>query len=159
MLKSTYRWSSREERAEVGGPGEAFFFLLESEQCVWIWIEPHDSKIAPFYCTSVYFESVSLAFLHLTWWLHHFPPGTEYISESGRSTGFLSARKQQLVREGLHSTTDLWSYLVWVYLENPNKTFWLCAFKSNHCSHCYYNMEAKCSNESFCTLPSHRIYI
>ena len=44
-----------------------FFFLPECEQYVWIRIEPHESEIAPFYCTSVYFESVSLAFLHLTW--------------------------------------------------------------------------------------------
>ena len=127
--------------------GGSFFFLPKGEQCVWIRIEPRDSEIAPFYCTSVYFESVSLAFLHLTWWLHRFPRGTEYISESGRSTGFLSARKQQLVREGLHLTTDLRSYLVWVYLRVPNKTSTLCAVKSNHCNSCNYNTEANCSND------------
>lgn len=52
---------------EAGEAKEAFFFLPDCEQYVWIRIEPPDSEIAPFYCTSVYFESVSLAFLHLTW--------------------------------------------------------------------------------------------
>lgn len=38
----------------------------------------------------------TFSFSHLTWWLHCFPEGTEYISESGCLTEFLSARKQQL---------------------------------------------------------------
>lgn len=96
---------------------EAFLFLPECVQYVWIRIEANNSEIAPFHCTSVYFESISLAFLHFTWWLHRFLRGAEYISESGCSTGFLSARKPQLVREGRHLTTDLWSYLVWICLQ------------------------------------------
>lgn len=69
---------------EEGERPESFFFfplLFQCSQYVWIRIELQDSEIAPFYCTSVYFESVFLAFLHLTWWLHHFPQGTEYVSE------------------------------------------------------------------------------
>lgn len=148
MPSSTYRWRTRggeRESERRGGSGEGSFPFSPRMWAVCLdknRTEP-DSEIAPFYCTSVYFESVSLAFLHLTWWLHHFPQGTEYISESGRSTGFLSARKQQLVREGLHLTTDLRSYLVWVYLKVPNKTFRLCTGKGNYCN---YNIEASYSN-------------
>lgn len=138
------RGHGEKERREVQRK-LSLFSLPECEQYVWIRIELHVSEIAPFYSTSVYFESVSLAFLHLTWWLHHFPQGTEYISESGHSTGFLSARKQQLVREGLHLTTDLWSYLAWVCL--PDKTFRPCTVKHNHHKSCNYNAEANYSSD------------
>lgn len=146
LLKSTYKWCTREE-TEAGAAKEAFcVFVPQCKLCVWIRIEPRGSEIAPFYCTSVYFESVSLAFLHLTWWLHHIPRGTEYISESGRSTGFLSARKQQLVREGLHLTAVLWSYLVLVCQPNKTSTVLCC----NRCNKCNYNMDTDYSNDGSC---------
>lgn len=50
-----------------GGGGLLVSLVPECEQCGWIRIEPQDSEIAPFHHTSVYCESVSLAFLHLTW--------------------------------------------------------------------------------------------
>lgn len=83
------------------------------ERCrVWIRIDWHRSEIAPFLGTSVYFASVSLAFLHLTRRLHRpLPPppphpaspkpskppaGAECSSESVRTLNRVSLCTQLL---------------------------------------------------------------
>lgn len=123
--------------------GSLFFFLLpvpECEQYVWIRIDRHDSEIAPFYCTSVYFESVSLAFLHLTWWLHHFPPGRRMYKWVG-ALNRISLCTQAATGKGLspHRSSVVLSDLT---ISIPAKTFRLCTLQHNHRNHRNYHMEA-----------------
>lgn len=149
MRKSTYRWCSRKKGKKREGDKrreqqrKLFFFLFpipEWEQYVWIRIDWHDSEIAPFYCTSVYFESVSLAFLHLTWWLHHFPQGCRMYKWVG-TLNRISLCTQAATGKGLspHRSSVVLSDLS---ISIPAKTFRLCTLQHNDRNNRNYHMEA-----------------
>lgn len=112
LFMSTYSWCSIEETPKER-EGEVSFFPL------WMWATCLDKnrtvEIASFFLHIYLLWKCTFAFLHLTWWLHHFPEGTEYISESEHSTGFLPARKQQLQRRSQLTICGLiWSGYVFL---------------------------------------------